>query len=116
MGKIILKGMKFRVNIGTTDNERAAGSDVTINLTYNCNTLRAGMSDNLADAVDYSRVFSSIKDETRMPCNLIENLAHRIMGRLKVDFPEISDLKLTLFKSYPAVEGELEMSGIELES
>ena len=40
MGKIILNGMKFRTHIGTTEEERNAGNDITINLSYSTDTLR----------------------------------------------------------------------------
>ena len=114
MGKIILNGMKFRTNIGTTEKERNEGNDITINLSYQTDTVKPGLSDNLEDAVDYSLIFQAVKKETLTPCNLIENLAHRILRRLKTEFPQISEIKLQLFKHYPQVDGELEYSGIEI--
>jgi dihydroneopterin aldolase len=114
MGRIILNGIKFRANIGTTNEERQRGNDITINLSYSTDTLKPGLTDDLNDAVDYSLIFQAVKKETLTPCNLIENLAHRILTRLKKEFPQISDVKLQLFKHYPQVDGELECSGIEI--
>lgn len=114
MGKIILNGMKFRTHIGTTEEERNAGNDITINLSYSTDTLTPGISDDLNDAVDYSLIFQAVKKETLTPCNLIENLAHRILTRLQKEFPQISEVKLQLFKHYPQVDGNLECSGIEI--
>ena len=117
MGKIILEGMKFYANIGTTEEERNKGNDITINLSFKCDTLTAGISDNLSDATDYSLGYQAVKAETLTPCNLIENLAYRIMQRLKNDFPKISGIELKLYKHYPKIEGgNLEKSGIELKS
>ena len=115
MGRILLEGMKFRVNIGTTIQERNQGNDITVDISYNCDTLTSGLSDNLKDAVDYSLIYDVIKKETFKPCNLIENLAYRMLHSVKIQFPEISDITLKLYKYYPAVDGELEKSGIILQ-
>ena len=117
MGKIILEGMKFRANIGTTKEERDLGNDLTISLSFKCDTLTSGISDDLKDATDYSLVYQNVKKETLIPCNLIENLAYRIMESLKRDFPNISGIDLKIYKHYPPIEGgNLEKSGIEIKS
>ena len=114
MGRIVLDGMKFFSHIGTTGAERDKGSEVTVDLSYVTETSKAGETDDLSDAVDYSKVYETVKKETEIPCNLIENLAHRIMKSLKRDFPTVSYIELKLFKHYPQVDGCLEKSGIIL--
>ncbi|MCQ2251201.1 MAG: dihydroneopterin aldolase [Bacteroidales bacterium] len=116
MGRIILEGMKFRGHIGTTAEERAAGNDFEITVGYDCNTLRPGLSDNLNDAVDYSKVFDAVSEEMAVECSLIENLGHRLMRRLVTGFPNISNIRLRIRKKYPAVAGHLECSVLELTS
>ena len=106
--------MKFFAHIGTTDAERNQGSDITVNLSYDTETLKAGLSDDLSDAVDYSKIYDTVKHEMSVPCNLIENLAHRIMRELEKKFPTISYIELTLYKHYPKLDGCLEKSGIIL--
>jgi dihydroneopterin aldolase len=116
MGRIILEGMKFFSHIGTSEEEREAGNEITVNLSYKTDTQTPALSDNLNDAVDYSLIYQTVKNETLTPCNLIENLAWRIMKSLQKNFPEISEIELQLFKHYPRVDGKLEKSGIVLTS
>ncbi|MBQ5513708.1 MAG: dihydroneopterin aldolase, partial [Bacteroidales bacterium] len=78
MGTIRLEGMKFHANIGTTDEERAAGNDVDVTVSYECDTDTPGRTDRLEDAVDYSLVYDAVAEEMRKECNLIENAARRI--------------------------------------
>jgi len=115
MGRITLEGMRFRAHVGTTAEERAAGNDFVVTVGYDCDTLTPGLSDNLADAVDYSMIFDAVGQEMAVECNLIENLGHRILDRLTHGFPAISNIYVRICKKYPAVAGELECSVIELQ-
>lgn len=114
MGRITLEGMRFHAHVGTTAEERAAGNDFDVSVSYDCDTLTPGLSDRLEDAVDYSLIFDAVAQEMAVECNLIENLGHRIMRRLTNDFPAISSIHLKIRKKYPAVAGQLECSVIEL--
>ncbi|MBQ2097364.1 MAG: dihydroneopterin aldolase [Bacteroidales bacterium] len=114
MGTIRLEGMKFHANIGTTDEERAAGNDVDVTVSYECDTDTPGRTDRLEDAVDYSLVYDAVAEEMRKECNLIENAARRILLSLKDKFPLISNITVTLCKHYPAVTGCLERSVVEV--
>ncbi|MCR5453388.1 MAG: dihydroneopterin aldolase [Bacteroidales bacterium] len=114
MGTIKLEGMKFRANIGTTEQERAAGNDVEVSVSYCCDTETPGLSDRLEDAVDYSLIYDAVAAEMRKECNLIENAAMRILLNLKENFPLISNITVTLCKYYPAVAGSLEKSVVEV--
>lgn len=116
MGRITLEGMKFRGHIGTTAEERAAGNDFEITVSYDCDTLTPGLSDRLEDAVDYSMIFDAVGREMAVECQLIENLGYRIMRSLEDGFPAISNILLRIRKKYPAVAGQLECSVIELSS
>lgn len=114
MGIIRLEGMKFRANIGTTEQERAAGNDVEVSVSYECDTDTPGLSDRLEDAVDYSLIYDAVAAEVRKECNLIENAAMRILLRLKKNFPLISNITVRFCKYYPAVAGSLERSVVEV--
>lgn len=110
-----MEGMRFRGHVGTTAQERAAGNDFVVTLGYDTDTSKAGLSDSLSDAVDYSKVFESVGLEFRVECCMIENLAHRIMSRVIADFsPLIWNVSLRICKRYPSVDGQLEQSVIEL--
>ena len=106
--------MKFRAHVGTTDAERMAGSDVDVTVYYDCDTETPGISDCLDDAVDYSKIYDAVAWEMLVECNLIENIAHRILMRLKKNFAGISNVGVVVRKHYPAVAGALECSVVEV--
>ncbi len=110
MGTIRLEGMKFRAHVGTTDEERRAGNDVDVTVYYDCDTDTPGRTDRLEDAVDYAKIYDAVALEMAVECNLIENIAHRILQRLKADFDAISNIGVIVKKHYPAVSGSLECS------
>lgn len=114
MGTIRLEGMKFRAHVGTTDEERRAGNDVEVTVYYDCDTETPGISDNLNDAVDYSKIYDAVAWEMLVECNLIENIAHRILMRIKREFTDISNIGVIVRKHYPAVAGRLECSVVEV--
>lgn len=51
MGRIKLEGMKFRANIGVTELERAAGNDVEVSVSYDCDTDSPGLSDRILSLI-----------------------------------------------------------------
>jgi dihydroneopterin aldolase len=116
MGVIRLEGMKFRAHVGTTAQERANGNDVDVSVSYDCDTDTPGRTDNLEDAVDYAMVYDAVAKEVGVECNLIENMAHRILLSIKNNFPELSNILVVVRKHYPAVSGSLECSVVEVHS
>ena len=114
MGRIKLEGMKFRANIGVTEKERAAGNDVEVSVSYDCDTDLPGLSDRIEDALDYVAVYDVVAAEVKKECNLIENAAMRILLSIKREFPSISNITVVFCKYYPAVSGTLSKSIIEL--
>lgn len=114
MGKIKLEGMKFRANIGVTELERAAGNDVEVSVSYDCDTDSPGLSDRIEDALDYVLVYDAVAEEMKKECNLIENAAMRILLSIKKKFPMISNITVKFCKYYPVVSGTLSRSVIEI--
>lgn len=114
MGRIKLEGMKFRANIGVTELERAAGNDVEVSVSYDCDTDSPGLSDRIEDALDYVLVYDAVAEEMKKKCNLIENAAMRILLSIKKKFPMISNITVKFCKYYPVVSGRLNRSVVEI--
>ena len=75
--------------LGVSEEEQINGNDFTVNISFEADTQTPGMSDNIEDAIDYSIVYELIKQEMNISAKLIENVAYRIMKRLKVEIPQI---------------------------
>lgn len=116
MGRIILREMKFHSPIGVSVEERSKGNDFTVNMSFEADTTKPGITDNLNDATDYCVVYNLVKDEMAVEANLIENAAHRIMQRIRLEIPHIGRIKLEIFKHNPPVGGPVAYSGISIEN
>ena len=112
MGRIILNDMRFHSPIGVLEQERTQGNDFSVNISFEADIIRPGISDDLNDAVDYCAVYNLIKEEMSLPACLIENAAHRILQRIKLEIPRIGRIKLEIFKHNPPVGGPVACRGI----
>ncbi|MBQ3618493.1 MAG: dihydroneopterin aldolase [Bacteroidales bacterium] len=115
MGRIILNDMRFHSPIGVSEQEKSQGNDFSVNISFEADIVRPGISDNLNDAVDYCAVYNLIKEEMMQPANLIENVVHRILQRIRLEIPHIGRIKLDIFKHNPPVGGPVAYSGISVE-
>ncbi|MCQ2973742.1 MAG: dihydroneopterin aldolase [Bacteroidales bacterium] len=114
MGRIVLGNMQFHSKIGVSEEEQINGNDFTVNISFEADTQTPGMSDNIEDAIDYSIVYELIKQEMNISAKLIENVAYRIMKRLKVEIPQIGRIQLSIYKNNPPLSGKVGYSGIEI--
>lgn len=86
MDKITLKNMKFFGYHGCEEFERRKGQIFEADVELFLRADAAGLSDNLADAVDYVSVFEKVKavmENERY--NLLERLAQRLADRVLED-------------------------------
>jgi len=61
MDRIHITDLQFRCIIGVYPEERREPQDVCLNLTLSCDLRRAGISDALADTVDYKAVKGRVR-------------------------------------------------------
>ena len=62
MDKIIITDLKCNLIIGTLPQERERKQDIFLDVTLYCDMKKAGRSDCLMDAIDYSAVESALKE------------------------------------------------------
>lgn len=79
MDKIFINGMTVSTIIGTLPQERITPQEITIDAILECDMKKAGKSDNLLDAVDYSAVEKNIYEAVKNSSfYLLEALADKI--------------------------------------
>ena len=86
MDKIALKNMKFFGYHGCENFEQSKGQTFEVDVELWADTMAAGLSDDLTDAVNYVDIFEKVKDVTEKEryC-LLERLAQRIADRVLED-------------------------------
>ena len=112
--KIVLRDMKFHAFHGVSPQERCVGNDFLVNLTLTAPLEKAVTSDNLDATVNYATVCSLVKKEMNIPSLLIEHVAGRILHALKIHFPCITEIEISLSKLNPPVGCEMHSASVVL--
>jgi len=115
MGKIELKDMEFHAYIGHYDAEKIVGTKFSVNLVVETDCQTAGVSDNLNDALDYQIIYKIVKTEMAVVCNLVENVAKRILDKLFEVFENVSWAEIKVSKLNPTLGGKIGAVSVILE-
>ena len=116
IGQINLEGMQFHAFHGVYPEERKNGQLYRVDFSFHTEIEKASHTDSLADAVDYSQIYTIISEEMKQASNLLEHLAVRIERRLKDSFPSIKQTELKLTKLSPPIDGSIEGVSLTLRS
>ena len=109
-----LHTMAFEVCHGVDDWEKQTPSRFEIDIEMQADLSTAGMSDNLADTINYSETYSQVAEIMHGPsCNLIERLAEQIADRILSCCPcEVVCVRIR--KANPPVGGPCVAAEIEI--
>ena len=112
MDKIILKGLPVGCVIGTLPEERTAPQTLFFDLELSGDFSRAGRTDDLGDAVDYTAVERRVREYAAgTSFRLLERLAYACAEKLLEEFPLLERVTLRIRKPQAPVESE----SVELE-
>ena len=112
MDRIILKGLPVGCVIGTLPAERTAPQTLFFDLELCGDFSRAGRTDDLNDAVDYTAVERCVKDYAAgTSFYLLERLAYACGEKLLAQFPLLDRVTLRIRKPDAPVESD----SVELE-
>ena len=112
--RIILDAMVFQGTHGVYAEEQQTPQPFEVDVELRLNLQPAGLSDDLAQTVDYSRVFDTcrqIVESTRF--NLIEALAEAIAHEILAGFPA-DEVTIRVRKPKVRMGGTLRAAGVEI--
>ncbi len=112
---IELKGMEFHSFIGHYDEEKQIGNNFKVELRMKTDCQRAGESDNLNDALDYQLAYNIVKKEMQHKCNLLENVAKRIVDALLQGLDMLEEVEVKVTKLYPKLGGIVDEVSVIME-
>ena len=107
MEQIELLGMEFYSYIGHYNEEKQIGNYFTVDLIINTDCKKAGISDNLNDALDYQEIYKIAKKEMRVKCNLLENVCKRILDKIYEYDSKIENIEIKVAKFNPTLGGKI---------
>ena len=107
MDKIILRGLPVDCVIGTFPDERTSPQTLFFDLDLYGDFSRAGATDDLNDAVDYTAVERCVKDfAAGTSFFLLERLAYACAHELLAQFPLLNRVTIGIRKPSAPVESE----------
>lgn len=113
MDRIIIRNLSAETVIGTYAKERARTQKLVINVAMSCELRRAGVSDRLADTVNYKTIKNEImKFAEGSSCRLIEAVAEGIAAICLAQKGVVS-VKVTVDK--PGALSSAESVAVEIE-
>ncbi len=93
---------------GVYPEERRVGQRFLVDLILYTNLSPAALSDDLADATDYSLVVPDVKQILEGdPVNLIETLADRVVTVIFARYPRVESAEVTIYKPEAPVEAAI---------
>ncbi len=105
---------EFYAYHGVIPQERVVGNTFWVSVTVEVDVLAATESDRLEDTLSYAEMFDVVKNEMAIPSKLLEHVAGRIAKSLKLRFPEITRMDITVTKKKPPIVGQMEGVGVRL--
>ena len=104
--RILLEGMVFHGRHGTLPAERELGQPFVIDVELRLDLRPAGLSDELAQTVDYGQVHRRAREIVEgEPVNLTETVAERIAAALLEDHPGVDAVRVMVAKPHVRLDG-----------
>ena len=115
MGIIKIEEMEFYSFHGHYREEQIVGSRFLVDVTIEADTIKAGESDNLRDAVNYQVVYSIVKREMETTSHLLEHVAKRIIDAIYKEMTGIEKVSVKVSKMNPVMGGRIGRVSVEME-
>ncbi len=114
MARIELEEMEFHAFHGCFKEERIVGNAFLIKFSFETDSSKSEVSDNINDTVNYQTIYSLIKAEMNKQSHLLEHLAGRILNTVFNHFPEIIKAEVKVSKMNPALGGKVKCVSVSL--
>lgn len=114
MISIHLEGMKFYAFHGHFPVEKVTGNNFIVDLRIDFQNVKATVSDELDDTINYQRVYETVDCEMKISSNLLEHVAGRVLDSLYKSFPGILKAEVKISKLNPPMGGEIDKVSVIL--
>lgn len=111
---IHLEQLRFFAFHGLYAEEKKTGNAFEMNLSVSFQRADTVITA-LEDTLNYAEVYGLVKEEMQRPRELLETFLTELAATLKTRFPEITLVKMSLYKLTVPIEGFAGKVGVELE-
>lgn len=115
MDKILLKDIKLYGYHGVLPKEQEIGQYFHIDVELSVDLTKAGMTDELTNTVDYSKIYDIIVSVNKNnKFRLIETFAHNISQEILSTYEIIKDITVQVRKPDAPIDGDFGWMGVEI--
>lgn len=107
-----LINMEFYAHHGHFKEEQIIGNKFIVNFSAETDMIAPSLSDDLKDALNYQELYNIISEEMAIPSKLLENVAGRIIDRVRKAYPRVKWAQVSIAKLNPPVGGRVEASRV----
>ncbi|NHF59045.1 dihydroneopterin aldolase [Flavobacteriaceae bacterium TP-CH-4] len=107
MGSIKVENIRVYAYHGCLPQETVIGSDYRVDVAVHANLSEPAKSDNLKETVDYVHINHIVKDEMKVPSQLLEHVAQRILDRLFSEIAMVEEAEVGVSKINPPIGGDV---------
>lgn len=111
--KVSLEGVRFFAFHGFYPEEQVLGTEFILDIDAIQEVFNDG-KDELANTVNYVRLFEIASEEMKITRKLIETVAHSILERMRHEFLTVQIIRVSIRKMNPPMGAEVRNSAIEL--
>lgn len=111
-----IQDMQVHAFVGMYEQEKREGNDFLINISYDAPYEKAAESDQLEDTVNYVEICDAVEKVLQTNCNLLEQVAQKIVVILQEKFPQTNDWEVTVTKLKPPVSQNVKGISITIKS
>ncbi|MDE6360990.1 MAG: dihydroneopterin aldolase [Muribaculaceae bacterium] len=113
-GYVEIERLSLQANHGVLPQERLVGNRFEVSLTLEYDMERAAVTDDVAFALDYSKVAGVVREVMAEPSALLENVLLRMRDRIKREFPAVLGGKIKLAKVTPPIPARMESVAVTI--
>lgn len=114
MGIIALEGLEFFAYHGYYEEEQKIGNRYQVDIQITTDFSEAAEEDKLGGTVNYEDLYRIIASIMKDKIKLLEHIAQRIIQQVRIQYPAVSEIKVSISKLNPPIGGVCERAKITL--
>lgn len=111
---VALQGAEFFAKHGFYPEEQLLGCKFSVDIAVGFIPPGNLNEDNLANTVNYERLYELTSKQMQQPRKLIETLCQAIIGEIKKEYPFVESIVVTIKKLNPPMPGKVDHSGVTI--
>jgi dihydroneopterin aldolase len=112
--RIVLEGIEFYGYHGVSEAERVTGRRFTVDLSVKCDLRKAGLTDDVADTIDYGKLARQVIEIARgKRFKLIEALAEAIAAGV-LENERAESVRVRVRKLHPPIDDVIAAATVEI--